>query len=549
MQINTSPNISNFDFTAQLDIAQQVPKAIETDISTYIGNGANLIIGIVFKIIDPSNLQFTTTVYPPDVDIAALGTFTKNLPYFNGQVKWGVYKFYATLIDQDGTKYEWSDEDTGVGYKSINLCKPNSLQNAVNNWGGLKLNVVENCDQGMLEVSDGGTGFSYNGESPSVTEASLVITYPIDSTGTTAQSTATFIPFVFPLTIAGIYSITGTVTQTYQFTPTTSVKAAYYYQKTFDINCGYTLCKALCDYEKLEADVESCSIKNPNEALQQLKTFIRVIGYLGKIAWFKQCGKNFGDVLEKLRLIAGFNCNCDCNPQGIAPSPLYNAGTLVKGNVCGDVDFTLTKFMGNIKIDMSDVTYILDTTDGTGEFLTITPSEGTCQKTYTLSIDVCAMLGTASLGCLSDVNIGSPSPANGDVLVFNSLAGEWQAHTNSLPTLTWIDLTPTSGNWTITSGSRLQYSKDFLGNVRLRGTISGSSLSSASSYALATLPAGYRPSKDEERIAPCNNNTGFNLAAAPLPSMITILTTGQIFLSLGLNGNAILSVSSDFNIN
>src|SRR4029079_3753037 len=184
--------------------------------------------------------------------------------------------------------------------------------------GALVLDVDPNCDTGLLNVKDGGTGFSYNGFAPDTTTASLVITYPIDNTGGTAQKTATFIPFAFPLTVSGIYSIVGTVTQTYVFTDsTTSVKAAYYYQNTFDVNCGYTICKALCDYEKLVAQVQNCSIKNPNEALQQLKTLILVLSTLGKVAWFKNCGKKFGDVLLQLQRIAGFACDCDCAPQGI----------------------------------------------------------------------------------------------------------------------------------------------------------------------------------------------------------------------------------------
>jgi hypothetical protein len=452
MVINNSANISNLDFDFELDIAQQVPKAIVTDISTYIGNGANLIIGLIVKLIDPSNLQLPLTVYPPNVDIyPGLTDTSKNLPYFNGQVKYGTYKAYVTLIDSNGNQYVWTDSD-GSTFKSINLCKPNTLSNATGNYGGLLLDVNPNCDTGMLEVQDGGTGFSYNGVAPTTTDASLVITYPIDTTGTTAQVTATFIPFTFPLTVSGIYSIVGTVNQTYQLTETTSVKAAYYYQNTFDVNCGYTICNALCDYEKLVTDVQSCSIKNPNEAYQQLKTLILVIAYLGKIAWFKNCGKKFGDVLEQLRLIAGFSCNCDCAPQGIAPAPLFNAGTIVKGQMCGDIDMNLTQFMGNIKMDLSDVSYSVVAAILVSDFVTITPTEGVCSKTFTISIDACSMLSTVSISCLSDVNTGSPAPTNGQALVWNSVAGEWQSHTISTPSsLLYSNWTPVTGTGVLKS--------------------------------------------------------------------------------------------------
>ena len=548
MQINSSPNISNFDFTALFDISIPVPKATVTDISTYIGSGDTNIIGIVIKIVDPTNLAFTTTVYPPNVDIyPGLTSFSINLPYYNGQVTWGQYKVYATLIDQDGTQYDWSDSGTGIGYKTINLCKPNSLSNAVNNYGGLNLDVDPNCDLGMLIVQDNGTGFTYNGITPSATETALTVTYPIDTTGTVSQQTATFIPFTFPLTIAGVYSIQGTVIQTYPLTDTTTVKAAYYYQNTFDVQCGYTLCKALCDYEKLVADVTSCSPVNPNQATQQLRTLVLVIAELGKIAWFKRCGKNFGDILERLRKIGGFQCNCDCAPQGISIAPLYmSGGTIVKGNMCGDIDLTLTQFMGNIKIDASDITYLV-AASSLQDFITVTPTDGVCSKTFTISIDVCAMLATTTLSCIGDVNVSSPAIQDGDTLVWNEDANEWQTSESALPTLSWIDLVSTSGNWTVPVGSRLQYSKDFLGNVRLRGFISGISLNASTYYVLATLPSGYRPSTSsgEVFIVPATNGS---LVTAPTPAMITILDTGQILLTLGITGSSSLSVNCEFNV-
>lgn len=550
MTINGSPNVSDFDFEVQLDISQPVPKAIITDISTYIGAGATNIIGIVVRIIAPTNLALPQTIYPPNVDIyPGLTSTEKNLPYFNNQVSWGNYKIYATLIDQDGTQYVWADEDGTTTFKSINLCRPNSLSNAVLNYGGLLLNVDPNCEQGQLIVQDGGTGFSYNGFSPSATEAALTITYPLDATGVTAQQTATFIPFKFPLTVAGIYSIQGTVTQTYQLTSTTSVKAAYYYQNTFDVQCAYSLCKALCDYEKLIEDIKNCSTGNPNQFNAKMRIFMLITGLLVKSIAFKNCGKKFGDLLEQFRIIGGFSCECDCAPIGIAPAPLFvGGGTFVKGAMCGDIDINFTQFMGNIQFTASDIHYDVLAAASQSSWLTITPVPGTCSMQFQISIDVCAMLGTVSLSCLSDVNVSSPPPQDGDTIQWNEEAQEWQAVSTTLPTLTWIDLTPTSGNWTVPVGSRLQYSKDFLGNVRLRGTITGTGLAAGVFYILATLPVGYRPSSTAGEIFITPATSG-SIITAPSPAMISILDTGQIFLTLGLNGTWNLGMNCEFNVN
>lgn len=534
MEINNSVNVSNFDFEVQLDISQPTPKAIITDISTYIGSGKDNIIGIVVRIIDPRNLALPQTTYPPNVDIQpGLTSTQKNLPYFNGKVSWGTYSIYATLIDQDGTQYEWVGDD-GLAFKAIDLCQPNSLSNAVLNYGGLNLNVDPNCDKGLLIVQDGGTGFAYNGVSPSETVAALTVTYPIDTTGTVAQSTATFIPFTFPLTLAGFYTIQGTVTQTYQLTSTTSVKAAYYYQKTFDVQCGYTLCKALCDYEKLEASVTACSTKNPNEAMQQFRTLLLVVTYLGKIAWFKQCGKNFGNILEKLGQIAGFACNCECAPQGIAPAPLFmGSGTITKGNECGDISMELTQFMGNIQLNLSDVSYSVIAAASQNAFVTVTPTEGVCSKTFQISIDVCAMLGTVSIGCLEDVNLGSPAPTEDDVLIYNEVAGEWQA---GIENPSWVDITLSAG-WANAGGNRqtAQVRKWKNGKVEIRGDVVSSNFPVLST--ITTFAATYRPAKTQHFPANVNNlGTYFT-------GELQTTSTGELSLNCNTLGSVIGTVS------
>jgi hypothetical protein len=445
MVITNSPNVSIFGFTACLDISGVTPKATLVDISTYIGGGAANIIGINFKLVDPSNLTFHNTIYPPDTDIAAHGTEEVNLPIFANAVKWGIYKIYATLIDEDGTQYIW--EEGGLTYKSINLCKPNTLEGAKGNFGALDLVVDFNCDTANLFVSNN-TSFSYKGINPSETETAIVVTFPADSTGAIATQTAPFLPFMLPFSLTGTYSISGQITQTYQITDTTCVIAGYKYSKSFEVSCGFTLCKAFCEYNKLKDEVKNC-VKSTPESISKEKQLVLITALLMEAVAFKYCGQKLGNILEEIRTIGGFNCDCDCNPQGIAPMPVFVNGTIVKGNMCGDIDMQITQFEGNVKIDLSDRSYILQPSAESASYTTVTRIDGVCSSTFYINVDVCAAVAACELN------------------------------------LTWIDLEQYLEEGYTTEDAF--YAIDIYGIVHIRGKIVAETISSGASV-FAVLP-------------------------------------------------------------
>lgn len=398
MTINTSPNVLNFDFDALLDISTATAKAVLTDISTYISGGQANIIGINFKIIDPNNIAFHDTVYPPDIDLTpGLTDFEVNLPSFNGAVKWGNYKIYATLIDEDGTQYQW--EENGLNYKAIKLCKPNTLIGAKGNFGGMQLLSDFDCDTNTLLVEDG-TGYVYNGVAATETDTDVTVTYPVDPTGTPSYQTSTFMPFTLPISLSGVYSISAQVIQTYQYTETTSVKVAYKYQKSTDVQCGFTLCKALCEYERLASDIKNCVFKSVAETQEKQKQYLLISGLLVKILSFgKVCGKSFNTatILEEIREIGGFDCNCDCTPAAIIPQPVYAHNTIVKGSMCGDIDMVLQQVGSSVLINLSDKHYEFDVDESIADWVTFTPVTDGCTITYDVNIDFCAAI--TALGC------------------------------------------------------------------------------------------------------------------------------------------------------
>lgn len=449
MNITTSPNVSNFDFTACLDLTENTAVAHMVDISTYISGGQANIIGINFKIVDPNNLTFHESIYPPDIDLTpGLTDFDVNLPTFNGAVKWGIYKIFATLIDEDGTQYEWIE--SGLNYKAIRICKPNTLVGATKNFGGLDILADFNCNTGVLLVEDG-TAFTYNGYVPDTTETTVTVTYPVDPTGTPSYQTATFMPFTLPISLSGLYSITAQVIQTYQYTPTTCVNVAYKFQKAYDIQCGYTLCKARCDFDRLFKEVKDCTSVSPAETAAKQKQLILITALLSKAESFSNCsGADISGILDEIREIGDFDCDCDCTPAAITPSPIYFNGTIVKGNMCGDIDMTITQFGTNVKIDLSDVTTSIKLSDATAEFATIGTVTNNCSKQYILDINPTSLVEAASV------------------------------------TLEWLSLDDyLEAGFT---GVDAEYAIDIFGNVYLRGKITHDSITSGTTAWATGLP-------------------------------------------------------------
>lgn len=94
------------------------------------------------------------------------------------------------------------------------------------------------------------------------------------------------------------------------------------------------------------------------------------------------------------------------------------------------------------------------------------------------------------------------------------------ATANSLPALTWTNLTLNSG-WTVDAGSLAtpSFTRDHEGFVHLRGAVDGLGASSG----IATLPAGFAPSHDAVIDALSINNAGNQVLMG-----LHISPTGQI---------------------
>lgn len=506
MNITTSPNVSNLDFSACLDLTENTAVAHMVDISTYISGGQNNIIGINFKIVDPNNLTFHEPAYPPDIDLTpGLTDFDVNLPTFNGAVKWGTYKIFATLIDEDGTQYEWIEN--GLNYKSIRICKPNTLAGATKNFGGLDILADFNCNTGVLLVEDG-TAFMYNGFAPDTTETTVTVTYPVDPTGTPSYQTATFMPFTLPISLSGLYSITAQVIQTYQYTATTCVIVAYKFQKAYDIQCGYTLCKARCDFDRLFKEVKDCTSVSPAETAAKQKQLILITALLAKAESFDNCsGADITNILDEIREIGGFDCDCDCTPAALTPSPLYFNGTIVKGNMCGDIDMVITQFGTNVKIDLSDVTTSIILSDATKEFATMGVVTNNCSKQYVLNIDPTLLVEAAEVSL------------------------EWLSLDDYLEAgFTGVDA---------------EYAIDIFGNVYLRGKVTHASILAGTTTWAANLPFTSTYTGDQKF-----RSGGFDTQAGTTnPYELSFLSTGDLLISVeNAQSDFQFYLTSNFNI-
>lgn len=117
-------------------------------------------------------------------------------------------------------------------------------------------------------------------------------------------------------------------------------------------------------------------------------------------------------------------------------------------------------------------------------------------------------------------NAGHASSADSAASATTATNAGTAATANSLPALTWTNLTLDSG-WTVDAGSFAtpSFTKDHEGFVHLRGAVDGLGASSG----IATLPAGFAPSHDAVINALSINNAGNQVLMG-----LHISPTGQI---------------------
>jgi hypothetical protein len=395
MKIINSPDISNFELSVTWDIAGLLP--IISLINYSSGNNLN---NCVFWFIVKSPSQ--TLIHEgsesnPDIS-GSWNSFNISSnwprPFNNIEFSGAPYELIAYVRDGSGNIYSL--------IKTASICRPTgNTQLSKNPYGVATLDLQVKCEEARIFFQDT-TNRTYRGLEGTRLTSTLKVVYPIDETGNIPDPFvgANFSTAMVPISYSndGYQYVQDTVYD-YEFDDLVHIRIRYQSRAKngtaairFAVLCNIDLCPLVCEVTRLVDSIEQGTCADADEARRKL-TLINPKLMLAQIG--KQeplCGVDVAKLIEEIKEIGGFTCECCDAPTGIIPTTasVIDGYTFEIVPVCGDIAGTITVNGTNIQFNLQDKSYVFEVdTDSPQEItaFTIVPETNGCTKTYKLQVD------------------------------------------------------------------------------------------------------------------------------------------------------------------
>jgi len=395
MTISSSPDITLLEASVAWDIAGTLPIITLTNQSA----GPNLA-GCIFWIIAKSPSQ--TLIHEgsqlsPDIT-GDWTTFnvTDNWPRPLNQIEFSgaPYSLSLYVSDSIGNIYSITKQAT--------ICRPSgNTQLSKNPYGLATTKLQVKCEQARIFFQDT-TNHVYRGLDGTRLTSTLKVVFPIDETG---NIPAPFVATNFSTALVPIsyssdnYQYMQDTVYDYEFDNLVHVIIRYQSRSKngasairFPVLCNIDLCPLVCEVTKLVDSIENGTCADAEDAHRKLslinpKLLLAQIGKQEPL-----CGIDVPDLIEEIKAIGGFACDCCNAPTGIIP----NTAAIIDGYsfsinpVCGDVTGDVTVNGTNIQFNLSDVSYVFEVDTDSPQDITafsVVPEMDGCQKTYKLRVD------------------------------------------------------------------------------------------------------------------------------------------------------------------
>ena len=392
MIINGSPDITDLLINVTWDLSGTTPVTKLENLST----GANLAgVSWAFFTASPSQTPIHEgDINDPDVE-GVWATFLLSNPWprpFNN-IEWGNYTFYCVIKDSNGNVYTSTIQPAFI-------CRPfGNTELSKNTFGIASSDVKVQCNNAAVFFQDT-TYHEYKGISGTQISSVLRVIYPIDETLTipdpfvAAQYSTALVPVTYS---SNNYQFVQTTIYNYEVSPNTFIQIKYQTIQTFAVWCNVDLLPLVCEVNKLIDSIETGNCSDVNEAQRKLnlitpKFLLVFMGILQPLT-----GIDVPVVIEEIKVIGGFECNCCGAPSGIIPtsatSVIAGYNFLVNklgGDITNASDFTTNG--NNITLNIGDVSYIVKVANNSPNdinsfsFSSSLSSDG-FTKTYSLVID------------------------------------------------------------------------------------------------------------------------------------------------------------------
>lgn len=306
------PNF-NLNFKARYDLSGATPVVTIENLSSG-GNLAN--ISYFFELYTPSGLVYHQGSFamPDATGVWASISIAESIPQVGGHVEFASVPYKIICYAKDNLDNLCDTTKLDI------ICAPNRNQEdhkGKNNFGGIKLNIKQNCLQGRLEVIDN-SNYVYNGLVGASQGNDTIFVYPADENGvapanfTVSDKNAFSLPI--PINGDGHQLIRNSI-QLYTFPSGNEILIKYKYKNDcIEINCGMSLCSMYCGIAKYRSKfTDSVTGKCDTDSQMVINNLQLLIAQFFIATMWPDCGGDASDLHDQIKdILLKNDCYCNC---------------------------------------------------------------------------------------------------------------------------------------------------------------------------------------------------------------------------------------------
>lgn len=418
MVITTSPDIGVLEVKVAIDLSGTTPVINLTNQTTANPNVSPTPtlndLEWVLNIYSPTGTPILQSDFtsPWQTGVWTTEQITNSWPQPFGQIEWsgGDYLIQFQVKDSAGNIYDL--------FKEAKLCRPTgNTKNTPNTFGVSVLTVETMCDTAQLYIRDT-TSKSYQGITGVLASCYLAVDYPRDSTGVrpdpfiiTSFVTDALVPFTYN---GRGYEATYYSIYTYDLGDNVFVSIRYTAQVSFDVTCNIDLCPLACEVKSLEESIQSGRCADIEEAQNKLNLITPKLlrAFIAKAN--PTCGIDLPALVDEIKSIGGFSCDCYGASTGIGTSGIANNFVFAVNNQGGDVIGSWSVTGNNVTLNLKDKSYTFGPSTGASILLVPTTSGTNTDVQLQVSInDLASDIYTATANSSTLLNMFNALVING----------------------------------------------------------------------------------------------------------------------------------------
>lgn len=355
-----SANIGTFGFSTTFKLYDKKISFDLTGLTTFVGSGLTNVLGVFFKITDPTGLLLLDIDFTAPAIVPA-DTLTLDVNISSLQFTFGWWQIVGVIRDADGKDYTITLQK--------NICAPEGLTDKGYVNGIMSADV--NCYAPNIKIGEQ-TALNYAKKQPVSFLKAGTLYYP---QGTIDSVDFTFTPFVLDVLYTGDYVVKNVSTALYDLDDSVFVEVKYFTNLKFPVDCQSALSSILCCID----DIKAIYDKAPkSERGIDAKSKLDRAAIPLQVALVKEkLGQDASDEVNEIKNI--LDCDCNCVPILLEPSRITNGGdgssiTIVgaggtsvgASTTGGNTQYTISsKIVQFVKADGNDLAFSLTRVDST----------------------------------------------------------------------------------------------------------------------------------------------------------------------------------------